>query len=70
MKVIRIDGDKNETVVYDNIKTRAEGINRVVQFAQDAQRNTPNNPHIDQSGPDEISVFIGVNRVISFKLTD
>ena len=72
MKILRIDGcdvhEKSVRVVCSGIGTREEGVKEIVRLAREKARSTPNDPHVDQSGPDEVSVFIGIYRIVSFRL--
>jgi hypothetical protein len=69
-KIIRIDVNNNSHVIQKDIANKNDGLKQLADWARSACEVMPNNPRIDVSGIDEISVYIGVNRQLTFRLTD
>lgn len=47
---------------------RATATLRMVQLATQEAGTMPNNPFVDQSGPDEVSIYIGLYKVATYKV--
>jgi len=47
-------------------KSRDEAVQNMVRAAQALRERTPNNPHVEQTGENEVSVMIGIVKVKSF----
>ena len=59
---------KNEKEVGTE-KYRINAIERMVKLAQNEAMSLPNNAKAEQSGIDEVSVWIGVNRISTYKVS-
>lgn len=68
MFITRIDSEKQERVVERGIVTREGGVKRLVLLAQQEAATLPNDPKIEVSGIDEVTVYIGLYRITTFRL--
>lgn len=68
MRIVSTNADGETKTVASKIRTRHDGIKRMVELARESARTMPNSPHVDQSGVDEVSVWIGIYRMQTFRL--
>lgn len=67
-KIIYIDGDKQERLL-DRFEALYEtAVKKTVELARREASRLPNDPKVDQSGPDEVSIWIGQYRHASYRL--
>ena len=70
MHIVRVDQDGHERIVIRGITDRAAALNKLVELARDAAVGMPNHPKVDQCGPNEVGVYIGLYKVRAFRLED
>jgi len=70
MKIIRIDEDTKVEKTVANGLSEQEAIDKVIAVADGERRNIPNNPMIVASGPNAISIAIGVYKIVTYEVVE
>lgn len=70
MKIIRIDEDTKVEKTIANGLSKQEAIDKVIALADREKRNIPNDPQIVGTGPNAISIAIGVYKIITYEVVE
>lgn len=66
LTIERTGNDSKKT--YGKYKTRAEAVEAIRKLAMNQCEEIPNNPTVDQCGPDSLAVSIGVHKIYTFTI--
>lgn len=69
-RVLRTEklGEGAMWVVVLGAPNKATAILEMVRLANEEAARLPNHPFVDQSGPDEVSIYIGLYKVATYKV--
>lgn len=70
LRIQRKDKDGHERFVGQRHNNIGLAVYQMVALAQAEADNIPNGPFVDQSGPNEVSIYIGVYPIVMFKVVD
>lgn len=68
MKIVKIDADRNRKELETGIRDENVAVRKIVALANEYAKKLPNNPTVTPSGAKEISVYIGIYRMMTFSI--